>query len=139
MPILDPTCDRSYLLGSLIQQCDACHWALSGHHAEFAECPRCGKPLDHPAAIEFGGLSLAWLGKHCRAYDSEGGSVTLYEADQLDTQPVTAVVLEELAGRLTHDPRLEAWADRVIHIEDGKILDDQRRTPNPDAVLASHH
>ena len=29
--------------------------------------------------------------------------------------------------------------DRVIHIEDGKILDDQRRTPNPDAVLALHH
>ena len=39
---------------------------------------------------------------------------------------------------VTHDPRLEAWADRVIHIEDGKILDDQRRTPDPDAQLASH-
>ena len=39
---------------------------------------------------------------------------------------------------VTHDPRLEAWADRVIHIEDGVIIDDQRRTPNPDAVLASH-
>ena len=34
--------------------------------------------------------------------------------------------------------RLEAWADRVIHIEDGVIIDDQRRTPNPDATLASH-
>ncbi|MNN92411.1 macrolide transporter ATP-binding /permease protein [compost metagenome] len=39
---------------------------------------------------------------------------------------------------VTHDPRLEAWADRVIHIEDGVIIDDQRRIPNPDAVLASH-
>ena len=39
---------------------------------------------------------------------------------------------------VTHDPRLEAWADRVIHIEDGKILDDQRRIPDPNAILASH-
>ena len=36
--------------------------------------------------------------------------IPIDEADQLDTQPVTAVVLEELAGRLTHDPRLEAPA-----------------------------
>ena len=40
---------------------------------------------------------------------------------------------------VTHDPRLEAWADRVIHIEDGRILDDQRRTPDANAVLASAH
>ena len=84
MPILDPTRDRGYVMGALIQQCNACRWALRGHHAEFADCPRCGVPLDHPAAIEFGGLSLAWLGKHCRAYDSEGRFVTLYEADQPD-------------------------------------------------------
>ena len=30
---------------------------------------------------------------------------------------------------VTHDPRLEAYADRVIHIEDGLILDDRRRVP----------
>ncbi|HPF72480.1 MAG TPA: hypothetical protein PLX09_02645 [Xanthomonadaceae bacterium] len=109
MPILDPTCDRSYLLGSLIQQCDACHWALSGHHAEFAECPRCGKPLDHPAAIEFGGLSLAWLGKHCRAYDSEGGSVTLYEADQPD---IIAFLCRHVRDWRPSDPH-----PRTVHLE----------------------
>jgi len=27
---------------------------------------------------------------------------------------------------VTHDPRLEAYADRIVHIEDGKILDDIR-------------
>jgi putative ABC transport system ATP-binding protein len=27
---------------------------------------------------------------------------------------------------VTHDPRLEAWADRIIHIEDGRILADRR-------------
>ena len=25
---------------------------------------------------------------------------------------------------VTHDPRLEAYADRIIHMEDGKILSD---------------
>ena len=27
---------------------------------------------------------------------------------------------------VTHDPRLETYADRVIHLEDGRILDDRR-------------
>jgi putative ABC transport system ATP-binding protein len=27
---------------------------------------------------------------------------------------------------VTHDPRLEAYADRIVHIEDGRILDDIR-------------
>ena len=35
---------------------------------------------------------------------------------------------------VTHDPRLEAYADRIIHIEDGRILDDRRTTPAHDAV-----
>ena len=39
---------------------------------------------------------------------------------------------------VTHDPRLEAYADRVIHIEDGKILDDVRRTPDPNPPSLSH-
>jgi putative ABC transport system ATP-binding protein len=30
---------------------------------------------------------------------------------------------------VTHDPRLEAFADRVIHLEDGQILDDRRASP----------
>jgi len=37
---------------------------------------------------------------------------------------------------VTHDPRLEAFADRIIHIEDGRILDD-RRTTRLDPVLRS--
>lgn len=30
---------------------------------------------------------------------------------------------------VTHDHRLEAFADRVIHIQDGRITDDRRITP----------
>ncbi len=40
---------------------------------------------------------------------------------------------------VTHDPRLEGYADRVIHIEDGRILDDRRVVAGPHAPDHSHH
>ncbi|MGH7027900.1 ABC transporter ATP-binding protein [Brevundimonas sp.] len=66
------------------------------------------------------------------ALDGENGQVVIKLLRRAATEHGAAVVC------VTHDPRLEAWADRVIHIEDGVIIDDQRRIPNPDAVLASH-
>lgn len=66
------------------------------------------------------------------ALDGENGQVVIRLLRRAATEHGAAVIC------VTHDPRLEAWADRVIHIEDGKILDDQRRTPDPDAQLASH-
>ncbi|WP_409019136.1 ABC transporter ATP-binding protein [Brevundimonas vesicularis] len=66
------------------------------------------------------------------ALDGENGQVVIQLLRRAATEHGAAVIC------VTHDPRLEAWADRVIHIEDGVIVDDQRRTPNPDAVLASH-
>ena len=66
------------------------------------------------------------------ALDGENGQVVIRLLRRAATEHGAAVIC------VTHDPRLEAWADRVIHIEDGVIIDDQRRTPNPDAVLASH-
>ncbi len=65
------------------------------------------------------------------ALDGENGQVVIRLLRRAATEHGAAICV-------THDPRLEAWADRVIHIEDGVIIDDQRRTPNPDAVLASH-
>ena len=35
---------------------------------------------------------------------------------------------------VTHDPRLEAFADRIVHLEDGRILD--REPPPPSAPVA---
>jgi putative ABC transport system ATP-binding protein len=32
---------------------------------------------------------------------------------------------------VTHDPRLEAHADRIIHMEDGRILDDRMISEPP--------
>ncbi len=66
------------------------------------------------------------------ALDGENGQVVIRLLRRAATEHGAAVIC------VTHDPRLEAWADRVIHIEDGVIIDDQRRTPNPDATLASH-
>ncbi len=32
---------------------------------------------------------------------------------------------------VTHDPRLEAYADRIIHMEDGKMLSDHMVSAPP--------
>jgi putative ABC transport system ATP-binding protein len=57
------------------------------------------------------------------ALDSENGQVVVRLLRRAATEHGAAVIC------VTHDPRLEAWADRVIRIEDGRILDDVRRTP----------
>ena len=60
------------------------------------------------------------------ALDGENGQVVIRLLRRAATEHGAAVIC------VTHDPRLEAWADRVIHIEDGLILDDTRRTPSAD-------
>lgn len=67
------------------------------------------------------------------ALDGENGQVVIRLLRRAATEHGAAVIC------VTHDPRLEAWADRVIHIEDGRILDDQRRTPEANPVLTSAH
>ena len=66
------------------------------------------------------------------ALDGENGQVVIKLLRRAATEHGAAVIC------VTHDPRLEAWADRVIHIEDGVIIDEQRRTPYPEYVLASN-
>jgi putative ABC transport system ATP-binding protein len=55
------------------------------------------------------------------ALDGENGQVVIRLLRRAATDHGAAVVC------VTHDPRLEAFADRIIHIEDGRILDDKRR------------
>jgi putative ABC transport system ATP-binding protein len=62
--------------------------------------------------------------------DSENG--------QLVTQLLRRAAKEHGAAVIcvTHDPRLEPFADRIVHIEDGRILDDRRRAaPAPVPIL----
>lgn len=54
------------------------------------------------------------------ALDGENGQVVIRLLQRAAKAHGAAVIC------VTHDPRLEAYADRVIHIEDGNILDDVR-------------
>jgi putative ABC transport system ATP-binding protein len=67
------------------------------------------------------------------ALDGENGQIVIRLLRRAASEYGAAVIC------VTHDPRLEEWADRVIKIEDGIIISDERRTPNPNATLASHH
>jgi putative ABC transport system ATP-binding protein len=62
------------------------------------------------------------------ALDGENGQIVIKLLQRAAKQYGAAVVC------VTHDPRLEAYADRVIHLEDGRILDDRRAAPAPVAV-----
>lgn len=57
------------------------------------------------------------------ALDGENGQVVIKLIQRAAKQHGAAVIC------VTHDPRLEAFADRVIHLEDGQILDDRRSAP----------
>ncbi|KRB46671.1 ABC transporter ATP-binding protein [Phenylobacterium sp. Root700] len=56
------------------------------------------------------------------ALDGENGQIVIRLLQRAAKEHGAAVVC------VTHDPRLEAYADRIIHIEDGRILDDRRAT-----------
>jgi putative ABC transport system ATP-binding protein len=55
------------------------------------------------------------------ALDGENGQVVIRLLRRAAKEHGAAVIC------VTHDPRLESFADRIIHIEDGRILDDKRR------------
>ncbi|MDB5429517.1 MAG: transporter ATP-binding protein [Caulobacter sp.] len=57
------------------------------------------------------------------ALDGENGQIVIRLLQRAAKEHGAAVIC------VTHDPRLESFADRIIHIEDGRILDDRRRTP----------
>lgn len=62
--------------------------------------------------------SLIFADEPTSALDSVSGQVVIKLLHQAAKERGAAVVV------VTHDPRLEAYADRVIHMEDGKILSD---------------
>jgi len=67
------------------------------------------------------------------ALDGENGQIVIKLLQRAAKVHDAAVIC------VTHDPRLEAYADRVIHIEDGRILDDRRTAssqPAPELIGA---
>jgi len=68
--------------------------------------------------------ALLFADEPTSALDGENGQVVIRLLRRAATDHGAAVIC------VTHDSRLEAYADRVIHIEDGLVLSDQRRTPS---------
>ncbi|MBS0491474.1 MAG: ABC transporter ATP-binding protein [Proteobacteria bacterium] len=66
------------------------------------------------------------------ALDGENGQIVIKLLQRAAKEHGAAVIC------VTHDPRLEAYADRIIHIEDGRILDDRRTGASQPAAPVSH-
>jgi len=77
--------------------------------------------------------SLLFADEPTSALDGENGQIVIKLLQRAAKQFGAAVVC------VTHDPRLEGYADRVIHIEDGRILDDRRVTPSAAPADPTHH
>jgi putative ABC transport system ATP-binding protein len=69
--------------------------------------------------------SLIFADEPTSALDSTNGQVVIKLLHQAARDRGAAIVV------VTHDPRLEAHADRVIHMEDGRILDDRMISEPP--------
>ncbi|HEY2750639.1 ABC transporter ATP-binding protein [Phenylobacterium sp.] len=67
------------------------------------------------------------------ALDGENGQVVIKLLQRAAKSFGAAVIC------VTHDPRLESYADRVIHIEDGRILDDRRVSTGAAPADHSHN
>ena len=63
--------------------------------------------------------SLVFADEPTSALDGESGQVVVRLLRRAATEHGAAVIC------VTHDPRLEAFADRVVRIEDGQILSDE--------------
>ena len=63
--------------------------------------------------------ALIFADEPTSALDSENGRVVIELLHKAARERGAAIVV------VTHDPRLEAHADRIIHMEDGKILSDR--------------
>jgi putative ABC transport system ATP-binding protein len=67
--------------------------------------------------------SLVFADEPTSALDGESGQMVVRLLRRAATEHGAAVIC------VTHDPRLEAYADRVVRIEDGRILSDEPAAP----------
>ena len=67
--------------------------------------------------------ALIFADEPTSALDSENGRIIIELLHRAARERGAAIVV------VTHDPRLEAHADRIIHMEDGKIMSDRMVSP----------
>jgi putative ABC transport system ATP-binding protein len=71
-----------------------------------------------------GNPSLLLADEPTAALDSENGQAVMTVLAELAKDPSRAMFI------VTHDPRIVPFADRILRIEDGRIVDDQRSGTN---------
>lgn len=72
--------------------------------------------------------ALVFADEPTSALDSVNGQIVIKLLHQAAKERGAAIVV------VTHDPRLEAHADRIIHMEDGKILNDRMISEPPSSL-----
>jgi putative ABC transport system ATP-binding protein len=75
-----------------------------------------------------GNPSLILADEPTAALDSENGQAVMTVLAELAKDPSRATFI------VTHDPRIVPFADRILRIEDGRIVDDQRSGANVRAL-----
>ena len=63
------------------------------------------------------------------ALDSENGAVVMTVLAKMAENPARALFV------VTHDPRIIPFSDRILHIEDGRVVSDQRRDRRNGSIL----
>jgi putative ABC transport system ATP-binding protein len=77
-----------------------------------------------------GDASLVLADEPTAALDSENGQAVMTVLAEIAKDPARATFI------VTHDPRIMPFADRILRIEDGRIVSDQRSGDNIPAVRA---
>jgi putative ABC transport system ATP-binding protein len=77
-----------------------------------------------------GDASVVLADEPTAALDSENGHAVMTMLAEIAKDPARALFI------VTHDPRIIPFADRILRIEDGSIVDDQRRDESAGTVHA---
>ncbi len=75
-----------------------------------------------------GDASVILADEPTAALDSENGHAVMTMLGEIAKDPARAMFI------VTHDPRIMPFADRILRIEDGRIVSDQRRGANVSTV-----
>lgn len=78
-----------------------------------------------------GGSQLVLADEPTGALDSVAGEAVMRTLRQACNDGASAVVV-------THDAQLAAWADRIVFLRDGRLLDETHPPVSPDEYLAGH-